>query len=72
MSEKMKYELHHFSELYGTRNDWEANDSYWSNVKIPDRLTKRKKIGTEGIVHVISIAVCKHDFQCKLRQSDIL
>lgn len=39
--------------LDGTRNDWEASDSFWVNVKVPEGLIERKKIDTGFAVFVV-------------------
>lgn len=33
-----KCELYRFSKLCVARNDWEASDSFWVNVKVPEGL----------------------------------
>lgn len=35
------------------RNDWEASDSFWVNVKVPEGLIERKKIDTGFAVFVV-------------------
>lgn len=34
----LKCELYRFSKLHVARNDWEASDSFWVNVKVPEGL----------------------------------
>lgn len=57
--------------LDAARNDWEASDSFWVNVKVPEGLIERKKINTGFAVFVVQERVQMPPRE-RVKQSDAI